>query len=767
LWVSATPLHGLRRIEPGALPADLRARPSTSFAYQFLLQPFRLDLSIEASPPLVRAESKTWYWIDSELARSETLLQLHRVRGRAFEIELNVAPGLEVISVEPAEFVERWNVSSKPAVDRSGRSRKGTSKLTIELTTVARDQGRVDLRITGLQRIGGAPLVELALATLDERTLWSSSFALYAERGILLELEDLTGRLARSIEPAPQTGRLPRDWPESLPRKEPGPAPLLLVGETGVHGLPVRIERHRRSLSHETAISARVSRLAVEVLERTTISVRHGALEALEIRVPAAIANRWETLDKEVVERAELGQEADGARRYRLTLRRPVTEKAAFRFRYRIPLSPKLDPKTAREISLPWISCKDVGAGPVKLGLSLLPEVALEQSDSTWVRGLDETGVEPIGEGSPIEFTKEEANPPDPFVFRARGLESVPLPGLVAPRVLIKTVLQDGAPRHKAWFALEARRNELPFSLPAGARWIGARVDGKSTDLVAYDPEHSSYLLRLSAEPGLRPVLIELEYQEGPAASGAGWQAPRLLEGTAVLESVWEVHVPGNLAVLGVPPGWADENHWYWDSYIWNRGPFRSTAGLTAWVSGAGVTPAAIDSIETGSGRESQRYVFSRIGQPGSLDVRVVHRAGLVVVCSGAALAIGFLTIFARIGFRTVWLITAGIGLLAVAFVQRSVIFLVFESAFIGIALSLLGVLIQGLLKRVRARSSLPGREASALVGRLSAAPVPGVGSDDSTAIRVRAPSTMDLLPAAMAAPPLAEEMRSSTLERS
>ena len=41
-----------------------------------------------------------------------------------------------------------------------------------------------------------------------------------------------------------------------------------------------------------------------------------------------------------------------------------------------------------------------------------------------------------------------------------------------------------------------------------------------------------------------------------------------------------------------------------------------------------------------------------------------------------------------------------------------------------------------------------------------------GVGSDDSTAIRVRVPSTLDHAPAAVAAPEARQEVRSSTVQR-
>ena len=56
----------MRKVDIGKLPADLRTRPSTSLAFEFLDQPFLLDLGVEPSPPLVRADSKTIFRIAPE-----------------------------------------------------------------------------------------------------------------------------------------------------------------------------------------------------------------------------------------------------------------------------------------------------------------------------------------------------------------------------------------------------------------------------------------------------------------------------------------------------------------------------------------------------------------------------------------------------------------------------------------------------------------------------------------------------------------------------
>ena len=105
LWVNVTTAQGLRRIDPRELPTAMRTNPGTSAAYQFLDQPFRLDFAVEESPPLYRAEATTRLDLDANMARSSTSIEVHRVRGHLFDIQVAIPPGLDLLSVGPPETV--------------------------------------------------------------------------------------------------------------------------------------------------------------------------------------------------------------------------------------------------------------------------------------------------------------------------------------------------------------------------------------------------------------------------------------------------------------------------------------------------------------------------------------------------------------------------------------------------------------------------------------------------------------------------------------
>ena len=190
LWVNVTTTQGLRRIDPRELPTALRANPGTSSAYQFLDQPFKLNFAVESSPPLYRAEATTRLDLDADMARSSTSIEVQRVRGRLFEIQVAIPPGLQLLSVGPPDLVE----SATPTQGRERAAGEDPSSpteqvLTIQLTPAARDQRSLTLRLRGQQRIGRG-------WTGEARALLASRRGLHRHHGDALRgsQRDLRGR---------------------------------------------------------------------------------------------------------------------------------------------------------------------------------------------------------------------------------------------------------------------------------------------------------------------------------------------------------------------------------------------------------------------------------------------------------------------------------------------------------------------------------------------------------------------------------------------
>ena len=269
-----------------------------------------------------------------------------------------------------------------------------------------------------------------------------------------------------------------------------------------------------------------------------------------------------------------------------------------------------------------------------------------------------------------------------------------------------------------------------------------SRFDGRITEQVERDPGGSGFLLNLPVESQSKPVLLEVEYQGKGESADRILPPPELAEGAMILQSLWEVHVPWSRAIVGVPAGWTDENEWHWDVYVWKRRPGNSFTRLLAWVSGPSSSSANPDGTLAQDLDDSHSYLFGRTGPPVYLRPWVVSRALMVAVCSGSVLLVGFYLMFFRARGRLVWAGVAVLGLLTAIFAHPSVVLLSLQSAVSGLVLVLLGLLIQTLIERARARHA--AATASSGPSPAPALTPMGVGSDDSTAIRGRVSSTMD-----------------------
>ena len=375
----------------------------------------------------------------------------------------------------------------------------------------------------------------------------SASYALVADRGLALELEDDSGRIRRFSDPAVVANGPKAGWPWTSSARGAGPDTACCWRTTAIPAFcRSGSSRHARTIAQDTVLSAQVSRRWVDVLGRATFAVRHGVGElagdsrAGRHRGPVGAA------------RQGAGGPRRAGPRSRWCQAVPAVVRSAGRRQGdgSLSLSPSAGSRPRRQERARNHDTRDFIQGripgPTKVELSLAPEIVLKETDKAWVRSSDDARAEPAGEGAVISF--EEGDPSSrklPFTFKALALEPVPLPSFVVPRLLLKTVSGgDDSIRNSALYWVESHGPDFPFALPEGARWIGARVDGRLAEQVDYDPSRVSYRLRFPGEVGSRPVLVELEYQLSEQVTRSKWPAPRLLDGGVVLQALWEVRLP-------------------------------------------------------------------------------------------------------------------------------------------------------------------------------------------------------------------------------
>jgi hypothetical protein len=740
LWVGGTAGRGLRRIDPRTeLPPDLRGRLATSLAYVFADQPFELGLRIDNSPPLVRTDARTTVVLDSTQARVDTWLTYQPAHGRLFDLAIALPPGLELESVGPKDVVD--------AAQQDASGARAARVLKVRLTQQARDEDEFTIHLVARQTVEPSLPLDLALFRPLDATSGGGRIAVLAGRSLTVDVRaGATRQPGGAFRPAVQEP--PGDWPWPAERERIAgssmPPALWLRQDGNPANLPLEIDVHPRTLAARTSLRVVVERRSLAVEQESECIVHFGTLDALDVEVPSAVQGKWELEGTDVVRRTELGTTARGSLLVRLALGKEVRDRVRLRIRYRVPLVPALEPGHVATIEVPWFRVVDASAMPIQVGLAAEPGLELAPPAAGWSRaGEDDVAGLAADADHPVRFglISDSADPP-PLRLRATPHPQETLPPVLASRLWLRTVQGvDYELQNTALYVIDTHAPALSVALPPGALLVRARVGGKVFSRVEALPKGAGYRLPFTEQNGAGPVLVELDYTVPAAHASAPWDAPHLLDGGFVQQTLWEVRIPWGRAIIGVPRGWTDENRWVWDRFYFRRRPWQSASALAAWArDGLAEVPTVESSDETG-GDDIQSYHFGRSGPPGKLDIRIASRGLLVGICSGSVLALGALLILVRRpSLRMAWAVVLAVVLGSASLVEPSVVLLVVQSAVIGIVLTLLTAMMER-SRRSRRRAAVFGETTtrSAALGPGSSLNLDaGAGSDDSTQIRVR-----------------------------
>lgn len=746
LWVTATPGRGVRQIDPRTeLPPELRARPATGQGFRFSEQPFELALRVESSPPLVRVAARTTVALEAGSARLDTEFDFETARGRLFDLSLGLPPGLVVESVGPADVVGGWQTGVLPEPFAPGLGIGGLRLLTLRLGPKSQAGRRFTFRLVGRQALDpSARDASIALVQPIGATSGGGRVAVLTEPGMTADLASGGGRDAVAARFRPSPLAPPPDWPWPSGVAPTSTPVLWLRYDESPPELPLRIATLPRELSETTSLAVRVDRREVEVTQVTECAVRFGSVRHLEVNVPPALVGRWAV---DGVERTTaLGRTRDGGESSQLELAAASTGPLRLRFRSRLPLGSLSGPGASTQLALPCVRVAGATSNaPVRATIEAAPGLVVAPTGDSWSAGPEPAPAEAEA-GTPVRLTGPRPGAGDqPLELRVAARAAAVLPRLVISRLLLRTVQgAEGDLRTTAAYRVEAHESALPVAPPRGAELQTVRVGGATVSEVETLPGTGGVRIAIPPSVGRGPVLVELDYTTPPARARGPWSAPRLIGAGVVQQTLWEVRLPASRALVGVPEGWSDENEWYWDVYVWKRRPWTSPAGLSAWVGGHAAGAAG----DAEARRDGHAYLFGRPGPATDLPLTVASRALLVASCSGVVLAVGGLLILVwRPSARLAAVAVPLLGLAVAALVHPTVTLLAVQSGMVGVVLTALVALMQRLVGRRRYGPGIFGepnqRNAGAAPGSALSRGV-GVGSDDSTAIRVRTASTLD-----------------------
>ena len=474
--------------------------------------------------------------------------------------------GLELESVGPSELVESSKIVSEGS--------DGVRLLNVLVTSKARERSSFSIALTGRQRIDPAKPVAVGLFQPRGTTTGGGRIAVVGDRSLTVDLPETAIGGTGLEEFRPTTNDVPSDWPWPSDRSAAGAgevAALWLRHDGNPAALPLRIGVHPRQSSHRTSLFVELERNRIEIRQETIASVRFGGLSSLEILVPPSLQTHWELDAEEVSNREDLGLDSSGDRIVRLRFAREVTDKVRLRFISRLPLTRPLDAKTWSEVTVPWIRIRGGTTEPIQATFATEPAIDLQAPAAGWEL-LTVDGSLSNDRNKPLTRLSFAGNDPHVSDLRvnAKARPVVALPSLVIPRLWIRTVQgPENQLRTTARCWVETTNSSLSVALPPGGELIRARAGDKPLADYETVPQAGGYLLRLPNRSASSPVFVEIEYVVQARFAATPWIPLRILDGGLIQETLWEVRVPWNRSVVGVPSGWTDENEWFWDRYAW------------------------------------------------------------------------------------------------------------------------------------------------------------------------------------------------------
>ena len=756
LWVSGTPRRGVRQMDPVTeLPESLRVRPKTVLAYQFIEQPFELELRVDPSPPVSRVAARTSLMIEPGRLTNRTEFDYQVTRGRIFDLDVDIPAGLDLVRVEPPDLVASYR-----SLDSSSNG-GGNRYVQVRLTPKAVDSGSFRILLEGTQPIDASQPFQAQFFRPRSASSQGGVIAVSTSRSVSIDSGEIAANSAEGSPFVPLEEGSPADWtwPGSTPFSLPA---LWLRYDRLADSLPLRASVRPLQLNYETSLAATLDRSRLNLIQATTCFVRNGSLASLDIVVPNVLEDtpgRWGTEGGEVVSRTLLGTDSQGGSRYRLTLAREVIDSLDLRFWARLPIEPGLSSDEPRSVTLPVIRFLAGASTSLRAEVRCEPFITLDSLEPGWTRPAAVIGDPTRDQAAPVQLTWTADDPRvSPPPFRAQAPALAQLPELIVRKLWLRTLRDpEGAYQQEAWFRLESHGSSLQFSLPPEAQPLKVQVGDEPAELEQLDADNT-YLIRLPASQSA-PLLVGLVYTH-PASGVREPPAPAIKGDAIIQETLWEYRIPWTQAIAGTPYGWTDENQWYWAGYVWKRRPALDTQQLSDWLKGNGLRPSI-----TQVAAEDQRlgyhgYLFGRPGPPADFRPAIYSRALLVGICSGVVLALGVILLSLRPNARLAAVGALGSAVALAIALDPSLSLLAIQSSLFGVVLTLIAALTQSAVHRRRSPGPIVIEPATAdafAVNRIQPerdssrnAPLREVGSDESTVIRHRAnssPSTIDYKP--------------------
>jgi len=516
--------------------------------------------------------------------------------------------------------------------------------------------------------------------------------------------------------------------------------------------LPRRIEA---SIAAQASVDA--AEIAVEQLIR--LNVLHVPLESIELAVPAVVVEAGgitvrqhdAPLDPtEVGIVDEAAADAASETRVRVILPEPLLGEGEVSVRFRIP-TPAIPPQSTVAIDMPLVQPLDAAIGRETVAISAPDSTIVGVRGDAWRRDMAPAAAATLG------WTAMKPQRGVPLTLSTRGADATR--SMVIEAAWLQTRLMGGIREEIRRYVVSSARDAIVLTFPGVADREAesaviheVRLDG---DLVPATVRGGRLVVDLPRTDPARRWQLDLRSTSrrdtgwsGVAASlglpGPIRLAPPVFE-PPVLERrfYWTLHVRPDEHVFGLPAGWTAQQRWQRGRIGWEQRPAATPVQIADWMEAVAIgQDTGVDPAPRGGQLPplaERSVVFSGVGSPGDSVLWLVPNWCIVLVASGAALAVGLAAVYRPWWRRSgVWIACAASLALAAA-MSPDVAPLVAQAAAPGVVLAAVAWALRAFAERRSTSAGLrmasPPAPASSLTRLNAASPslIVASGIDDAS----------------------------------
>ena len=673
--------RNVREVALGDLPAALRS-PELVAAFEYLAQPAALLARVVPRRPRVAVDPLYVYRITPDAIELEARFR-YTIRGaRVFALDLEFPDeAWEIEEIGPAGLVDLDGVLFEQLQPLSvPLLQPGSGEL--ELRCRARrmldpDQSQVSFKLPRplANSVGPAKVIVLPADNVE-----------------------LTPRNEELIGLGRQASASVVDLP---PHQQ---EPLVYRGDVAKAHFAADRRVLKQTVTAQVATQINLRERLGTVEQQLRFQVRYEPLERIALRVPSELLGERAAevqLDGQRVQWIAdrlLDAQAAGTQLVYIPLPKPLLGSAEVRVRFTLP-EQKLTPRVSVPLAVPLVTpaissvLQNEALVLARPGLEVHPRgEAWKLADNSLDLAEKPDQLRLVAD-APASELGVALNLADPEAFGATVIE----------RAWIQTWLGEQNRQDRAVLQVNSRQSSLKFALPSSAvaNSVDIRVDGER--VAAKQGADASYSVPLDSRAERDQHTVEIAY-DLPRETGISLNLvpPRFGDNLRVGNTYWQVVLPKHEHVVIGPRNYGAEFTWGWQGYFWGREPRLEQFDLETWAGAAPHSPLPTS---------TNRYLYSTLGAPTALHVRVAPRWSIVLAASGLALVAGLALVYVPRLRRAGLLWVAAIILIAVGVIYPEPTLMLLQAASLGALLTL----VAGVLKRSLARRPAP-RAGSTLI---------------------------------------------------